>query len=185
MPNTPPRTALFVTCLVDLHRPQVGFASLKLLEHAGLPAEVPEAQTCCGQPAFNSGDRKHAQAIARQVIATFEDYDRVVAPSGSCAGMLHLHYPELLADDPDWAARATAFAAKVEELSECLVIDDPAELRAFLDRGGVVAWGIVPNTARRSGATPTWAPTASSSTCTRPPTAAGCWCCTGTSSIPR
>lgn len=120
MPIAAPRTALFVTCLVDLHRPQVGFASLKLLAHAGLPAEVPEAQTCCGQPAFNSGDRATAQAIARQVISTFEVYDKIVVPSGSCAGMLHLHYPELLADDPDWAARAVAFAAKVEELSECL-----------------------------------------------------------------
>lgn len=113
-------TALFVTCLVDLYRPQVGFAALRLLEHAGLPADVPEAQTCCGQPAFNSGDRAHAQAIARRVIETFEPYRRVVVPSGSCGGMLRLHYPELLADDPEWAERARTFAAKVEELSECL-----------------------------------------------------------------
>jgi L-lactate dehydrogenase complex protein LldE len=120
MPAVPPATALFITCLVDLYRPQVGFASLQLLEHAGLPAAVPEAQTCCGQPAFNSGDRVHAQAIARQVIETFAPYQRVVVPSGSCAGMLRVHYPELLADDPDWAGRARDFAAKVEELAECL-----------------------------------------------------------------
>lgn len=130
-------TALFVTCLVDLHRPQVGFASLKLLEHAGLPAEVPEAQACCGQPAFNSGDRAHAAAIARKVIETFEPYDRVVVPSGSCAGMLKRHYPELLADDPDWAARATAFAAKVQELSECL---DQAGINLHLAHEGKVAY---------------------------------------------
>lgn len=130
-------TALFVTCLVDLHRPQVGFASLKLLEQAGLPADVPEAQACCGQPAFNSGDRAHAAAIARQVIATFEPYQRVVVPSGSCAGMLKRHYPELLADDPEWAARAEAFAVKVQELTECL---DKAGIELQLARQGKVAY---------------------------------------------
>lgn len=121
MPTRPQHTALFVTCLVDLYRPQVGFASLKLLEHAGMPAEVPLAQTCCGQPAFNSGDRASAQAIARQVIEAFAPYDQVVVPSGSCAGMMRRHYPELLAHDAAWAGRARDFAAKVTELSECLV----------------------------------------------------------------
>lgn len=91
MTEEAPDTALFVTCLVDLYRPQVGFASLRLLAHAGLPAAVPATQTCCGQPAFNSGDRQTAQAIARQVIGTFEAYQRVVVPSGSCAGMLRVH----------------------------------------------------------------------------------------------
>ncbi len=112
---------LFVTCLVDLMRPSVGFAAVKLMEDAGCVVEVPAAQTCCGQPAFNSGDRGNARVIAMQVIAAFEAYDHVVAPSGSCAGMLKLHYPELLADDPGWSARAEAFAAKVHELTSFLV----------------------------------------------------------------
>lgn len=116
-----PRVGLFVTCLVDLFRPSVGFAAIKLLELGGAKVEVPRAQTCCGQPAYNSGDRKDAAAIARQVIETFEDFDYVVAPSGSCAGMLRLHYPRLLADDPTYAERAQALAAKSFELTSFLV----------------------------------------------------------------
>jgi L-lactate dehydrogenase complex protein LldE len=115
-PLTKPKVALFATCLVDLFRPSVGFASIKLLEDAGCDVSVPMAQTCCGQPAYNSGDRKDARAIAEQVIETFESFDYVVAPSGSCAAMLKKHYPGLLKDDPAWQARATAFSAKVHEL---------------------------------------------------------------------
>ena len=111
-----PRVGLFVTCLVDLFRPTVGFATVALLERAGCTVEVPAAQTCCGQPAYNSGDRADTAAIARQVIAAFEGYDHVVAPSGSCAGMISRHYPMLLADDPEWAPRAEALAAKTHEL---------------------------------------------------------------------
>jgi L-lactate dehydrogenase complex protein LldE len=111
-----PHVALFVTCLVDLMRPAVGFAAVKLLEQAGCRVSVPEAQTCCGQPAYNSGDRADAQAIARQVIAAFEPFDHVVVPSGSCAGMIHAHYPALFANDPVWRKRATALAAKTHEL---------------------------------------------------------------------
>ncbi|MGB0571087.1 MAG: (Fe-S)-binding protein [Alphaproteobacteria bacterium] len=110
------RVALFVTCLVDLFRPSVGFAAVKLMQDAGCTVEVPEAQTCCGQPAYNSGDRADTIAIARQVIAAFEEFDYVVAPSGSCAGMISKHYSELLADDPDWADRATALGARTHEL---------------------------------------------------------------------
>lgn len=119
--NSGPRVGLFVTCLVDLQRPSVGFAAVKLLELAGCQVEVPESQTCCGQPAFNSGDYATTAAMARQTIAALEEYDYVVAPSGSCAGTLKCHYPELLADDPDWAARAVAFSAKVHELLSFLV----------------------------------------------------------------
>jgi L-lactate dehydrogenase complex protein LldE len=115
------RVALFVTCLVDLFRPSVGFAAVKLIEQAGFTVEVPEAQTCCGQPAYNSGDRGDAADIARQVIAAFEGYDHIVAPSGSCGGMLRCHYPELLADDPHWAPRAKALAARCYELTQFLV----------------------------------------------------------------
>lgn len=116
-----PTVALFVTCLVDLFRPSVGFAAVRLLERAGCRVEVPAAQACCGQPGYNSGDRKSAQAIAKGVIAAFEGYDHVVAPSGSCAGMIAKHYPELFADDPVWQPRAEALAAKTRELVSFLV----------------------------------------------------------------
>jgi len=116
-----PLVGLFVTCLVDLFRPSVGFAAIKLIEATGCRVEVPASQTCCGQPAYNSGDRKDTRAIARQVIAAFEPYDYVVAPSGSCAGMLKLHYAGLFADEPGWHARAEAFSAKVHELVSFLV----------------------------------------------------------------
>ncbi|MGJ3259780.1 MAG: (Fe-S)-binding protein [Rhodospirillales bacterium] len=111
-----PVVGLFATCLVDLMRPVVGFAAVKLLEDAGCRVEVPEAQTCCGQPAYNSGDTADTLDIARHVIETFEGYDYVVAPSGSCAGMIRDHYPEAFADDPAWRPRAEALAAKTYEL---------------------------------------------------------------------
>jgi L-lactate dehydrogenase complex protein LldE len=116
-----PRVGLFVTCLVDLVRPQVGFAAVKLLEAAGCTVEVPEAQTCCGQPAWNAGADADAAAIARQVIDAFEPYDYVVAPSGSCAGMIKRHYPEAFAGDEAWLKRARALAAKTYELVSFLV----------------------------------------------------------------
>ncbi|MEL6317287.1 MAG: (Fe-S)-binding protein [Pseudomonadota bacterium] len=111
-----PRVGLFVTCLVDLFRPSVGFAAVKLLEDAGCAVEAPAAQTCCGQPAWNSGDRAGAQAIARQVIAAFEPYDHVVAPSGSCGATIAKDYPQMFADDPEWGPRARALAEKTHEL---------------------------------------------------------------------
>ena len=116
MAGDAPRVGLFVTCLVDLFRPSVGFAAVKLLEASGCTVQVPRAQTCCGQPAYNSGDRADARAIALQVIAAFEGYDYVVAPSGSCAAMLKEHYPALLRDDPTLAVKADAFAERVHEL---------------------------------------------------------------------
>ena len=94
------RVGLLVTCLVDFFRPTIGFAAVRLLEAAGCAVDVPRAQTCCGQPAYNSGDRADAKAIALQVVDAFAGYDHVVTPSGSCAGMIRLHYPELFADDP-------------------------------------------------------------------------------------
>lgn len=116
-----PRVGLFVTCLVDLFRPTIGFAAIKLIEQAGCSVEVPRAQTCCGQPAYNAGDRADARALALATIEAFEAYDYVVAPSGSCAGMLKVHYTELLADEPETARRAEAFADKVHELVSFLV----------------------------------------------------------------
>ncbi|CAG0951089.1 MAG: (Fe-S)-binding protein [Rhizobiaceae bacterium] len=116
-----PRIGLFVTCLVDLFRPTVGFAAVKLIEDSGCTVEVPMAQTCCGQPAYNSGDRADARAIAEATIEAFESFDYVVAPSGSCAGMLKKHYPGLFKGDAAWEARATAFSARVFELVSFLV----------------------------------------------------------------
>lgn len=116
-----PRVGLFVTCLVDLMRPSIGFAAMKLLAHAGCTVEVPSAQTCCGQPAHNSGDKADTKALALATIRAFEGFDYVVAPSGSCAGMLKHHYPEIFADDPTNGARASAFAEKVHELVSFLV----------------------------------------------------------------
>ncbi|WP_350333310.1 (Fe-S)-binding protein [Coralliovum pocilloporae] len=114
--QAPPRVGLFVTCLVDMFRPTVGFAAVKLMEDAGCVVDVPAAQTCCGQPAYNSGDRKDTRAIAEQVITAFEPFDYVVAPSGSCGAMLKHHYLELFTDDPVWHERAKAFSDKVHEL---------------------------------------------------------------------
>jgi L-lactate dehydrogenase complex protein LldE len=120
MPATA-RVALLVTCLVDLFRPSVGFAAVKLLEEAGCTVEVPRAQTCCGQPAYNSGDRADAKVIARRVIEIFSGYDYVVAPSGSCAGMVKVHYPEMFADEPEMRARAEELASRTHELVSFLV----------------------------------------------------------------
>jgi L-lactate dehydrogenase complex protein LldE len=114
-----PRVALFVTCLVDMFRPSVGFAAVKLLRDAGCAVEVPEAQTCCGQPAWNSGDRATAKAVARRVIAAFEGYDYVVAPSGSCAATIAKDYPLMLAGDAS-EGRAKALAARTFEITSFL-----------------------------------------------------------------
>ena len=120
MPSRP-RVALFVTCLVDLFRPSVGFAAVKLLEDAGCEVHVPADQTCCGQPAYNSGDRADTERMARRMIEALEGYDYVVAPSGSCAGMVRKHYPQLF-DEPDpMAARARDVAGRTYELISFLV----------------------------------------------------------------
>lgn len=110
------KVGLFVTCLVDIFRPSVGFAAVKLLEDAGCTVEVPDVQTCCGQPAYNSGDRKTAKEIAERTIRAFEPYEYVVAPSGSCAGMLKKHYPTLFGEGTGVQSRAIALADKTHEL---------------------------------------------------------------------
>ncbi|HXA70444.1 MAG TPA: (Fe-S)-binding protein [Stellaceae bacterium] len=121
MSAEPVRVGLFVTCLVDLFRPSVGFAAVKLLEAAGCTVEVPRLQTCCGQPAYNSGDKADAQALARQVMDAFEGFDYVVAPSGSCAGQIRTHYPEMFADDPAQFQGAQHLAKRTYELVSFLV----------------------------------------------------------------
>lgn len=114
--SEPVRVGLFVTCLVDLFRPSIGFAAVKLLEEAGCKVFVPVSQTCCGQPAWNSGDRADTADLAKEVIRAFEEFDYVVAPSGSCAGMLSKHYRELFADNEAWRERSILFSGKVFEL---------------------------------------------------------------------
>jgi L-lactate dehydrogenase complex protein LldE len=116
MPEKKPKVALFVTCLVDLFRPSVGFAAVKLLEAAGCDVHIPENQTCCGQPAYNTGHSDEAREMALGVMDTFEAYDYTVIPSGSCAAMMKHHYPELFRADPRLADRAREFSEKVFEL---------------------------------------------------------------------
>lgn len=115
------RVGLFVTCLVDLMRPSIGFATLKLLERAGCAVTVPESQTCCGQPAYNAGDAKGTRGLALKFLEEFEGFDYVVAPSGSCAGMIRTHYPELFRDQPDVLARLEPLCRRTYELTDFLV----------------------------------------------------------------
>lgn len=110
------QVALFVTCLVDIMRPRIGFAAIRALEAAGCDVVVPQGQTCCGQPALNSGDRDHAVALAKQTIAALLPYEAIIVPSGSCAGTIRCHYPELFENDPAWLPRAQAVAAKTFEV---------------------------------------------------------------------
>ena len=107
---------LFVTCLVDAIRPNIAFASIKLLESAGCRVDVPEMQTCCGQPGFNNGDNNTTRDIAKQVIEAFEKYDYLVVPSGSCLGMIKVHYPELFQDDPVYLEKANQLSNKSHEI---------------------------------------------------------------------
>jgi len=111
-----PRVGLFATCLMNAMRPNIGFASARLLEDAGCEVHVPPTQTCCGQPGYNSGDYDGARALAKQVIAAFEGFDYIVGPSGSCMATIRHDYPDLFADMADWRARAEAMAAKSFEL---------------------------------------------------------------------
>ncbi len=114
------RVGLLVTCLVDLMRPRIGFAAIELLEAAGCEVVVPPAQTCCGQPGWNSGDRPSARALAEKLVAEFEECDYVVAPSGSCAGMVKAHYKDLFPGEGAWLQRVEALAAKTCELTDFL-----------------------------------------------------------------
>lgn len=114
------RVGLFVTCLVDLMRPEIGMATVSLLEAAGCTVEVPMTQTCCGQPGYNSGDTAAARDLALKYLDEFERFDHIVVPSGSCGGMIRCHYPELFRDDPDLRNRVDAVAARTWELTSFL-----------------------------------------------------------------
>lgn len=113
--------SLMVTCLGDALFPEVGVATVKLLRRLGVVVDFPEAQTCCGQPHFNSGYHDHARELARHAIRTFDNGRLVVTPSGSCAAMVKLEYPELFHDDPAWKGRAEDLAKRTHELSDFLV----------------------------------------------------------------
>jgi len=115
------RVGFFVTCLVDLMRPSIGFAAIRLLEAGGAGVFVPPTQTCCGQPGYNSGDRVGAIALARKLVGEFEACDYLVAPSGSCTGMIKTHYSDLFRDDPPMLGRVQALAARTFELTDFLV----------------------------------------------------------------
>ncbi|HVS26705.1 MAG TPA: (Fe-S)-binding protein [Burkholderiales bacterium] len=115
------RVGLFVTCLVDLMRPRIGFAALRLLEAAGCEVIVPSSQTCCGQPGYNSGDRASAKALALKFIREFAACDYVVAPSGSCAGMVRVHYSDLFEGEPKLLEQAQKLARRTFELTDFLV----------------------------------------------------------------
>ncbi|POR53809.1 L-lactate dehydrogenase complex protein LldE [Paraburkholderia eburnea] len=115
------RVGLFVTCLIDMMRPEIGFSTLKLLEEAGYDVIVPPAQTCCGQPAYNSGERALARDLAEKALREFEQFDYVVVPSGSCGGMIRVHFGDLFRDDPELMTRYGKLRERVYELTDFLV----------------------------------------------------------------
>ncbi len=114
------RVAYFVTCIVDTVFPHIGEAALEVLERAGVRPEFPFAQTCCGQPAFNSGFTPEARMVAEHFLEVFAPYDAIVTPSGSCASMVRHYYPELFRDHPQ-RALAERIARNTFELTEFLV----------------------------------------------------------------
>ena len=113
--------SLFVTCIVDAMFPQTGISVVKVLEHLGVEVQFPMTQTCCGQPAFNSGFWDDARAVAKQFLRAFAEADVIVTPSGSCATMVRHYYPELFKDDPQWRTRANRAASITWEFTEYLV----------------------------------------------------------------
>lgn len=114
------KIALFATCLVDLLRPSIGFATLKILEDEGLTVSIPEVQVCCGQPGYNNGDRTSTIHTAKKIISELEPFDYIVIPSGSCAGMIKHHYPKLL-DETQWHEAAVNLAERTFELTQFLL----------------------------------------------------------------
>lgn len=115
------RVGLFVTCLVDMMRPNIGFAALRLLQAAGCAAVVPANQTCCGQPGYNAGDTQAAKILALKFLEEFKDCDYVVVPSGSCAGMIRVHYPRLFKDDLAFTDGFRRLTERTHELTDFLV----------------------------------------------------------------
>lgn len=117
----PLRVSLFATCIVDQFFPQVGLAMAEVLERAGCKVDFPEGQTCCGQPAFNSGFRKEAREVARHFLKVFRDADYVVAPSGSCTSMITHHFEDLFRNQPEWLEQTRRLKPRVWEFSQFLL----------------------------------------------------------------
>ncbi|WP_405080287.1 (Fe-S)-binding protein [Paenibacillus chitinolyticus] len=115
------KVSLFITCLSDLVYPRVGQAMVRLLARYGIRVEFPEVQTCCGQPAFNSGYWDDARKSARTLLEAFDDSDFVLSPSGSCTSMVQHYYPKLFQDDPELLAKAEALREKTYEFTQFLV----------------------------------------------------------------
>ncbi|HXF40177.1 MAG TPA: (Fe-S)-binding protein [Blastocatellia bacterium] len=115
------KVSLFITCLIDQFFPEVGISTVRLLRKLGVEVDFPEAQTCCGQPAFNSGYQSEARDLAKRFISIFEESEYVVAPSGSCTSMVRVFYPELLKDEGEWLKRAEALASRTYEFTEFVV----------------------------------------------------------------
>ena len=113
--------SLFVTCIIDSLYPKTGISVVEILEHLGVEVRFPMAQTCCGQPAFNSGFWGDAREVAQQFLRAFEDAEVIVTPSGSCATMVRHYYPQLFEDDPEWRDRARRAASLTWEFTEYLV----------------------------------------------------------------
>jgi len=116
----PKRVALFVTCLGDAFYPQVGEATVRLLNRLGMTVDFPLGQTCCAQPAFNAGFHDQARQVAERNLQLFADYDYVIVPSGSCTAMIRLFYADLFDADPDLRPQAASLASRTYELSEFL-----------------------------------------------------------------
>ncbi|MEC0208562.1 (Fe-S)-binding protein [Paenibacillus ehimensis] len=115
------RVSLFITCLADQIYPEVGESVVRLLHRYGCEVDFPRQQTCCGQPAYNSGYQDDAREVARNLIRAFEHSDYVVSPSGSCTGMVHHYYPQLFENEPEWKAKAEKLIGKTYEFSQFLV----------------------------------------------------------------
>ena len=115
------KVSLFITCLVDQFFPEVGMSVVSVLRKLGVEVDFPAEQTCCGQPAFNSGFSSEARELAKRFIGIFEKSEYVVAPSGSCSSMVRVFYPELFRDDPEWHKRAESLASRTYEFTEFLV----------------------------------------------------------------
>ncbi len=119
--SAPIKASLFVTCIIDQFYPEVGESTVRVLRRLGVDIDFPEGQTCCGQPAFNSGYWGEAKPLARRFLEQFHGDRYIVVPSGSCATMLRVFYPELLQDEPELLEMSRALGSRVFELSEFIV----------------------------------------------------------------
>jgi L-lactate dehydrogenase complex protein LldE len=116
-----PRASIFVTCIVDQLFPQVGMAVVEVLERIGWQADFPERQTCCGQPAFNTGYRDEARTVARHFLEVFRDAEYIIVPSGSCASMIAHQYEDLFQEEPEWLELARGLGPRIWEFSKFLL----------------------------------------------------------------